>query len=211
MNIRSSRSAESATKGRPVENSAQTVRSSTLAKRQHYLGASRKPTNRLLHDVFDAESADSVGLVRCRRCGRMMRIHYVGKGAKEMRYLCVNGHITQGVPKCISFGGGRVDQAVSSEILKVIQPIAIDAACQAADHLVQRRSDGTRPVELELEPAQDVARLAARRYEATDPENRLEASELESRWNIAPAPRAGIGEQRTLASRIHSRPRGKQR
>jgi len=126
-----------------------------------------------------------VGLVRCRRCGRMLRVHYVGKGAKEMRYLCVNGHINQGMPKCISFGGGRVDQAVSAEILKVIQPIAIDAACQAADQLVQKRSEGTRAVELELEQARYEARLAARRYEATDPENRLVASELESRWNIA--------------------------
>jgi DNA invertase Pin-like site-specific DNA recombinase len=126
-----------------------------------------------------------VGLVRCRRCGRMLRVHYVGKGAKEMRYLCVNGHINQGVPKCISFGGGRVDQAVSAEILKVIQPIAIDAACMAADQLVQKRSEGAHAVELELEQARYEARLAARRYEATDPENRLVASELESRWNTA--------------------------
>ena len=75
------------------------------------------------------------GYTRCRRCGRMLRVHYVGKGAREMRYLCVNGHINQGVPKCISFGGGRVDHAISAEILKVIQPIAIDA-----DALVARFS-----------------------------------------------------------------------
>lgn len=36
-----------------------------------------------------------------------------------------------------------------------------------------------------MEQAQYEARLAACRYEATDPENRLVASELESRWNIA--------------------------
>jgi hypothetical protein len=38
---------------------------------------------------------------------------------------------------------------------------------------------------LELEQARYEARLAGRRYEATDPENRLVASELECRWNAA--------------------------
>ncbi|MGA7234546.1 MAG: helix-turn-helix domain-containing protein [Bryobacteraceae bacterium] len=80
---------------------------------------------------------------------------------------------------------GASIRPVSAEILKVIQPIAIDAACQAADQLVQKRSEGTRAVELELEQARYEARLAARRYEAIDPENRLVASELESRWNVA--------------------------
>lgn len=40
-------------------------------------------------------------------------------------------------------------------------------------------------VELELEQARYQARLAARRYEAVDPENRLVAEELEARWNAA--------------------------
>ena len=38
---------------------------------------------------------------------------------------------------------------------------------------------------LELEQARYEARLAARRYEAIDPDNRLVAAELESRWNAA--------------------------
>jgi hypothetical protein len=52
-----------------------------------------------------------------------------------MRYQCVNGNINQGVPKCISFGGVRVDQAVASEVLRIIEPMALDAALQAAEHL----------------------------------------------------------------------------
>jgi hypothetical protein len=38
---------------------------------------------------------------------------------------------------------------------------------------------------LELEQSQYEVRLAARRYEAVDPDNRLVAAELESRWNSA--------------------------
>ena len=124
-----------------------------------------------------------VGLLRCRRCARMLRVHYLGKDHKEMRYLCINGHINQGIGKCISFGGVRADQAVSAEILKVIQPTAIQAALQAADQVQRQQSERVQTLELELEHSRYEARLAARRYEAVDPDNRLVASELEARWN----------------------------
>jgi len=124
-----------------------------------------------------------VGLLRCRRCGRMLRVGYVGKGRTEMRYLCINGHINQGIPKCIAFGGVHADQAVSAEILQVVQPMAIEVALQAADQLCQQHDESSRALELELEQARYEARLAARRYEAADPENRLVTSELETRWN----------------------------
>jgi hypothetical protein len=39
-------------------------------------------------------------------------------------------------------------------------------------------------VELELEQARYEAKLAARRFEAVDPDNRLVAAELEARWNV---------------------------
>ena len=102
-----------------------------------------------------------------------------------MRYLCINGHINQGVPKCISFGGVRIDQAVSEEVLKVVQPVAIDAALRTAEQTSQRQDERARVIELELEQARYDARLAGRRYESVDPDNRLVASELELRWNAA--------------------------
>jgi hypothetical protein len=126
-----------------------------------------------------------VGLMRCYRCSRMLRVHYLGKNRREMRYQCINGHINQGVPKCISFGGVRVDRAVSEEILNVCQPVAIDAALRAAEQKVQQQSERIRVLELELEQARYETRLASRRYESVDPDNRLVASELEARWNVS--------------------------
>ena len=123
-----------------------------------------------------------VGLLRCRRCGHMLKVNY---GRQGIRYRCMNENISQGFASCISFGRVRVDQMVSLEILKVIQPMALDAALEAAEQLAGQQSDRTRALQLELEQAQYEARLAARRYEATDPENRLVAAELESRWNTA--------------------------
>jgi hypothetical protein len=89
-----------------------------------------------------------VGLMRCGRCGRMLRVHYFKK-RRNLRYLCVNGHINQGTQKCISFGGMRADQAVSKEILKVIQPTAIDAALRAAEQIQQQQSNRVRTLRLE--------------------------------------------------------------
>lgn len=105
-------------------------------------------------------------------------------------------NINQGLASCISFGRVRVDQVVSVEILKAIQPMAIDAALEAADQLQSRQSDRTHALELELEQARYEARLAARRYEAIDPANRLVAAELESRWNTA------LSRVRDLESRV---------
>jgi DNA invertase Pin-like site-specific DNA recombinase len=126
-----------------------------------------------------------IGLMRCRRCGRMLRVHYLGKGRKEIRYQCVNGNINQGVPKCISFGGVRVDQAVASEVLRIIEPMALDAALQAAEQVAEQQQERVRAITLELEQARYEARLASRRYDSADPDNRLVASELEARWNVA--------------------------
>jgi hypothetical protein len=126
-----------------------------------------------------------VGLMRCYRCGRRLRVRYLGKDRNEMRYQCIGGHLNEGIPKCISFGGLRIDQAVSEEILKIVQPVAIDAALRASEQKVQQQSERMRAVELELEQAKYEARLASRRYESVDPDNRLVASELEARWNAA--------------------------
>jgi hypothetical protein len=81
-----------------------------------------------------------IGLMRCGRCGRMLRVHYFKK-RKNLRYQCVNGHINQAQSKCIAFGGVRADQAVATEILNIIQPTAIDAALQLIQHSVPFVSD----------------------------------------------------------------------
>ena len=49
----------------------------------------------------------------------------------------------------------------------------------------QKRHDLRTAIELELEQARYEARLAARRYESVDPDQRLVAAELEARWNAA--------------------------
>jgi len=53
---------------------------------------------------------------------------------------------------------------------------AVEAALEAAEQLQQQRNQQRKTIELEVEHAQYEARLAAKRYEAVDPENRLVAA-----------------------------------
>jgi excisionase family DNA binding protein len=125
------------------------------------------------------------GLLRCRRCGRMLQVSYSGTRGNVPRYHCKGAQINHGEDWCISFGGLRVDEAMTEMVLQAISGNAIDAALEAAEQLRQQRQRQRQAIELELEQARYEGRLAARRYENIDPENRLVASELESRWNAS--------------------------
>lgn len=125
------------------------------------------------------------GLLRCRRCGRMLHVAYSGARRQVPRYHCRGAHINHGGAWCISFGGLRPDQAIAAEILKAVEGNAVEAAVEAAARIAEQRNQQRQALALELEQAQYEARLAARRYEAVDPDNRLVAAELEARWNAA--------------------------
>ena len=125
------------------------------------------------------------GLLSCGRCGRRLNVVYGGKQGNVPRYECrgAKGHI--GLSRCLFFSGMRVDQVVGREILRVVEGPAIEAALEAAARVEQQDQARERAIGLELEQAQYEARLARRRYEAVDPDNRLVAGELEARWNAA--------------------------
>ena len=125
------------------------------------------------------------GLLRCRRCGRMLHVTYSGSHGEVVRYHCRGAHINHGEAWCISFGGLRPDEAVATEILKAIAGNAIEAAIEAAERVVEQHQERRRVLLLELEQGRYQAQLATRRYEAVDPTNRLVAAELEARWNTA--------------------------
>jgi len=129
------------------------------------------------------------GLLRCRRCGHRLQVSYSGGG--HPRYWCV-GTRDQNGGQCIKFSGVHVDVAIAAEVLHAVAEPAISAALLAADNAAERREAETKSIELELEQARYRAGLAERRYERTDPENRLVAPELERRWNAALAEVAGL-------------------
>jgi DNA invertase Pin-like site-specific DNA recombinase len=146
------------------------------------------------------------GLLRCRRCGRMLRVSYIGAAGVVIHYQCVGANHDCGEDRCISFGGLRVDAAVAKQVLDAVAENAIEAALQAAEQMQQRRLELRESITLELEQARYEARLAARRYEAVDPDQRLVAAELEARWNVSLLKTQALETKlREFDDEIHSR------
>lgn len=125
------------------------------------------------------------GLLRCRRCGRKLTIRYTGANHDIPRYSCWRGLLDNGEPRCIAFGGLRVDDAIEEALLRVVEPGAVAAAVEAEAQAASRRDQVREALMRDLEAARYHAERAFRQYDAADPANRLVAGELEGRWNRA--------------------------
>jgi excisionase family DNA binding protein len=126
-----------------------------------------------------------IGLMCCGRCGRRLAVSYSGRPPGQPVYRCDRPNLALGLPRCLSFGGPRVDAAIARELVRAVEPMAIEAALEA--YRMHRASEGEqqRIVELELQQARYEASLAERRYAACDPDNRLIAAQLEKSWEAA--------------------------
>jgi DNA invertase Pin-like site-specific DNA recombinase len=125
------------------------------------------------------------GLLRCRRCGRKLMVHYTGRRRDMIRYTCCRGQLDNCEPRCISFGGLEAERAVSRELLHALRPAAVDAARQAAQQVAGRQDEVLAALQRDLQAAEYAAQRAEKQYDLADPENRLVAEELERRWNQA--------------------------
>ena len=121
------------------------------------------------------------GLLACGRCGRRLSVAYTGRVPQPV-YRCNRFDMP---PRCMSFGGSRIDAAIAKELVRVVEPMAIEAAQQAEQMHMDTLNEQRRIVELELQQAQYEATLAERRYAACDPDNRLIAAQLEKNWEAA--------------------------
>lgn len=125
------------------------------------------------------------GLLRCGHCGRRLLVSYNGTKGDVGRYNCGATRSNPGAVPCISFGALRVDEAVGAEIVRLLQPLGVEAAVHAITECEHQSGEKQRQLELALEQARYEAIRARRQYDTVDPDNRLVAGELERRWNTA--------------------------
>jgi excisionase family DNA binding protein len=125
------------------------------------------------------------GMLTCGRCGRRLSVAYTGNLQSRPVYRCDKPNLMMGLPRCMTFGGPRVDAAIARELLRAVEPMAIEAALEAERMHRERQDDQQRILELELRQARYEANLAERRYAACDPDNRLIAAQLEKNWEAA--------------------------
>ncbi len=150
----------------------QTTISENILGREHLGAAQRGP-------------ALLAGVLRCRRCGHKLIVQYTGRDSDVLRYCCCRGRLDNGEPRCIGFAGAAVDQAIAHEILRVVQPVGIEAAIMACEEQAHNIDEVLAALQRDLESARYSARRAQKQYDAADPENRLVTDELERRWNQA--------------------------
>ena len=125
------------------------------------------------------------GVLSCGRCGRRLAVSYTGRPPGRPVYRCDKPELMLGLPRCLTFGGARVDAAIAAELLRAVEPMAIEAALEAERRHMQTESERRRMAELDLQQARYEASLAERRYAACDPDNRLIAAQLERSWETA--------------------------
>lgn len=123
------------------------------------------------------------GLLRCKRCGRKLSVAYGGKAGTVPMYMCSGDRTQNGGAYCLYFGGLRMDQMVCQEVLRVVEPTAMDAAFRAVEDLNHESEKRLGLLRLELQQAEYEADRVFRQYNRADPENRLVAVTLEANWN----------------------------
>jgi DNA invertase Pin-like site-specific DNA recombinase len=161
------------------------------------------PTSRH-HGAAKHGDALLAGMIRCRRCGRKLTLRYTGAKHGIPRYSCSRAWMDNGEPRCIAFGGLRVDDSIEEALLSVVGPGAITAAIAAESQAGQRRDQVREALLRDLEAARYTADRAFRQYDAADPVNRLVTGELEARWNKALAHVAEV--ERKIATHGAAKP-----
>ena len=126
------------------------------------------------------------GIVFCGRCGERMGVNsYSTKEQRVPSYTCCREYLQHGGVTCQTMTSSGVDEAITKLFLDAVSPAKVEISLQALDELQSRREATLRQWDAELQQAEYEVQLARRRYEAADPENRLVAGELESRWEQA--------------------------
>jgi DNA invertase Pin-like site-specific DNA recombinase len=121
------------------------------------------------------------GIVRCGGCGRPMSTSH--RAAQGPLYDCSRARADHvNTPTCRSVVAAVVDELVAQRLLRALAPQEIALALAAADEVSDRRSRSSRALELRVERARYEAARAERAFARCEPENRLVARSLETRW-----------------------------
>jgi DNA invertase Pin-like site-specific DNA recombinase len=142
------------------------------------------------------------GIVFCGACGRSMQVRYQDR---HPRYECSHSRADHvATPQCGSVRADTVDDAVTGALLTAVGPDQVALALAAAGEVTARRARATRAADLAVQRARYHADRAERAFHACEPENRLVARSLETRWETRLADLATA--QAALATQTSTQP-----
>jgi DNA invertase Pin-like site-specific DNA recombinase len=132
------------------------------------------------------------GLVVCGTCGLRLQTAY--RRVAQPRYAC-NGHqARQTARRCYGVKAAVVDDLVAQQVLRALEPAALELSLQAENEIEKGRGRLERHGQQQLERARYEAERARRQYDAVEPENRLVVRALEQRWEEALRPQRQLEE-----------------
>lgn len=120
------------------------------------------------------------GIIACGSCGKPMTTNY--HSDQRPAYECSSRRDQATTPTCRSVAASCVDAAVAGVLLAALTPEQVGLALAAADQVTGRCQRVSRAAELTAERARYEADRAERALDAVEPENRLVARNLETRW-----------------------------
>src|SRR5680860_1153652 len=120
------------------------------------------------------------GIIACGSCGKPMTTNY--HSDQRPAYECSSRRDQATTPTCRSVAASCVDAAVAGVLLAALTPEQVGLALAAADQVTHRCQRVSRAAELAAERARYEADRAERALDAVEPENRLVARTLETRW-----------------------------
>ena len=121
------------------------------------------------------------GLLVCGACGRRMHAGYRTKA--KPYYECMRRKLEDS--NCCGLGAKALDDLVSEQLLRALEPAALELSLEAQQNIHQERERLHRHWQQRLERAAQVAQRAERQYQAVEPDNRLVARSLEQRWEAS--------------------------
>lgn len=121
------------------------------------------------------------GLLYCGECGHKLVVQYQG----GTRYLCNYLRQQYREPVCQDLPGDPIDACVIEAFFQALSPIELDAYAQAMATQTETDDRADRAFRQQLERLRYEAAWAERQFNRVDPDNRLVAAELETRWETA--------------------------
>src|SRR5205814_4051 len=103
-------------------------------------------------------------------------------------YRCMHQYMTASEQICFGITGNVVDELVSGQVLRALEPAALELSLKARADLRRERERLDKHWKQKMQRARYDVELAERRYQAVDAANRLVAATLERQWEEAPGP-----------------------
>jgi hypothetical protein len=126
------------------------------------------------------------GLVVCGKCGYHMTTRYPGD--KKPSYQCHEFYLktlAELPDPCGRIAAATLDDCVASEVLRALEPAALELSLHAIENVEQERQRLHDQWRQRLERARQEVDRAERQYQLAEPENRLVVRTLEARWEGA--------------------------